>query len=381
MNLRYELARPDLSEAEWQAVRRVIESGWVAQGPVVQRFEQAVADHCEAKHAVAMSSCTSALHLALVGAGIGAGDEVVVPSMSFIATANAIVHAGATPVFAEVDPDTFNLDLEDVRRRLSPSTRGIMLVDQLGLPADRDAFAAFAAGHGLHLIEDAACALGSRYRGAPVGAAGEFVCFSFHPRKLITTGEGGMVLTSSEEHADRLRRLRHQGMSVSDLERHRADRVIDESYPEVGFNARMTDLQAAVGIEQMKKLPAIISQRQRLARAYDAALADHPAIAPPFVPAHVDWNVQSYAVRLRSFDRERRDKVRQVLLEQGIATRAGVMTAHRESAYARPGPAPSLPVSEAASETSLILPLHGQMETSDCDVVADALTRAVETMR
>jgi perosamine synthetase len=381
MNLRYELAHPDLSDDEWQAVRRVIESGWVAQGPVVQQFEQAVAEYCGAKHAVAISSCTAALHLALVCAGIGPGDEVVVPSMSFIATANAVVHAGATPVFAEVDPETYNLDLEDVRRRLGSSTRAIVLVDQLGLPADRDEFAALAADRGLRLIEDAACALGSRYRGAPIGAEGEFVCFSFHPRKLITTGEGGMVLTSSDEHAERLRRLRHQGMSISDLERHVADRVVDESYLEVGFNARMTDLQAAVGLEQMKKLPAIVSHRQQLARAYDDALAGHPSIATPVVPPYAEWNVQSYAVQLRGFDRERRDKVRQILLEQGIATRGGVMTAHREPAYTRSGPTPSLPVSEAASDASLILPLHGQLSPADCAAVADALARAVETMR
>jgi dTDP-4-amino-4,6-dideoxygalactose transaminase len=377
ITLRYPVALPELGEPEWQAVRRVIDSGWVTQGPVVEAFEQAVADYCGAAHAVAVSSCTAALHLALVCAGIGPGDEVVVPSMSFIATANAVVHAGATPVFAEVDPVTFNLDPADVRRRLGPATRAVILVHQLGLPADRDAFVALAEERSLALVEDAACALGSSYRGAPIGAAGEFVCFSFHPRKVITTGEGGMVLTTSSEHADRLRRLRHQGMSVSDLERHHTDRFVRECYPEVGYNARLTDLQAAVGVEQVKRLPTIIARRQLLAAAYDQQLGGHPVIATPFVPPDVEWNVQSYAVRLRDFTAERRDEVIQALLEEGIATRPGVMTAHQEPAYAVDGAVATLPISEAASEGSLVLPLHNGMSPDDCGVVAEALTRAV----
>ncbi len=377
MTLRYPIARPELGEPEWQAVRRVIESGWVAQGPEVEVFERAVADHCGAEHAVAVSSCTAALHLALVCAGIGPGDEVIVPSMSFIATANAVVHAGATPVFAEVDPTSFNLDSADVRRRVTPATRAVMLVHQLGLPADRDAFADMAADHGLLVIEDAACAIGSTYHGVPIGGTGEFVCFSFHPRKLITTGEGGMILTSSPEHATRLRRLRHQGMSISDLERHRADRFVRETYPEIGYNARLTDLQAAVGVEQVKRLPSLIARRQALAAVYDQQLAGHPAIATPVVPPGVSWNVQSYAVRLREFAAEQRNEVIQTLLREGIATRPGVMTAHREPAYADHGAIPDLPISDAASAGSLILPLHSRMSSDDCGVVTDALIRAV----
>ena len=376
---RIDVARPDLGEPEWQAVRRVIESGWVAQGPVVQEFEGAVAEYCGAAHGVAVSSCTSALRLALICAGVEAGDEVIVPSMSFIATANAVVHIGGIPRFAEVEPDTFNLDLDDVRARITDATKAIILVHQLGLPADIDGFTDLAAERGLALIEDAACALGSTYRGARIGT-GELVCLSFHPRKVITTGEGGMVLTPSEEHATRLRRLRHQGMSVSDLERHQADRVIHESYTEIGFNDRLTDIQAAVGIEQLKKLPALLDGRRARAAIYDEMLAGHSVIRTPVVPGDVEWNVQSYAVRLEGFDAGRRDKALQSLLERGIAGRHGVMTAHTEPAYTQRGESVSLPVSEQASASSMILPLHHEMSDDDCRYVGQALLEVVDAI-
>jgi dTDP-4-amino-4,6-dideoxygalactose transaminase len=380
MKLRYPLARPSLDEAEIAAVRRVLESGWVAQGPMVREFESQVATYTGAAHAVAVSSCTAALHLALLCAGVGTGDEVIVPSMSFIATANAVVHAGATPVFAEVEPNTFNLDIDDVRTRIGPRTRAIVLVHQLGLPADRDAFGALASERGIAIVEDAACAIGTRVRGTPIGADGALVCLSFHPRKVLTTGEGGMVLTTSEDHAARLRRLRQQGMSISDLDRHGSARVMRESYEEIGFNYRLTDLQAAVGIEQLKKLPAILAKRQSLATAYGAAFAGSTSISGPQVPEDVDWNVQSYAVRLTGFDAERRDKVMQLLLDEGIASRPGVMTAHTEPAYTQRGPAPSLPASEAASAGSLILPLYGEMSSDDCGIIAAALVEAVDAV-
>ncbi len=380
MTSRYQIARPELGEPEWQAVREVVESGWVTQGPKVVEFERAVADACGAAHGVAVSSCTAALHLSLVCAGVGPGDEVIVPSMSFIATANAVVHAGATPVFAEVDPVTFNLDPADTEARITPRTRAVMAAHQLGLPADIEGFTALAERHGLSFIEDAACAIGSTYHGAPIGSHSAFVCFSFHPRKLVTTGDGGMILTSSSEHAARLRRLRHHGMTVSDLDRHQASDIVRESYEEVGFNYRLTDLQAAVGIEQLRRLPGIVARRQELAAAYDTALGDHEVIGTPVVPVGVGWNVQTYAVRLEGFDAGRRDEVMRFLLHHGIATRSGVMTSHREPAYARNGAVVSLPRSELASDTSLVLPLHGGMTEADCREVATALMRAVDSV-
>ena len=366
-----------LGDEEAEAVHRVLETAWVTQGPRVEEFEAAVAAYCGAEHAVAVSSCTSGLHLSLLAAGVGPGDEVIVPSMSFIATANSVVHAGATPVFAEIDPATFNLDVDDVRARITERARAIILVHQLGLPADIDAFAALADEHGLRIVEDGACALGSRYQGAPIGSHGELVCLSFHPRKVITTGEGGMILVRSSDLAARLRRLRSQGMDISDSDRHRADRLLQERYVEVGYNYRMTDLQAAIGIVQMERLPGSIVTRQRLAKVYDDALAESALIEVPVIPANVDWNVQSYAVRLRGFDAMRRDRVREILMGEGIATRPGVMTAHREPAYRQRNPHESLQVSEAASDGSLILPLHHGLDEADCREIAALLERAV----
>jgi len=370
------VAKPDLGEEEWQAVRKVVESGWVTQGPKVAEFEAAIAKVCAAPHAVAVSSCTTALHLALICAGVGTGDEVIVPSMSYIATANAVVHAAATPIFAEVEAATFNLDLADVEKRITPRTKAIILVHQLGLAADIDVWTSLAQTRGLRLIEDAACAMGSRYRGRPIGSQAELACFSFHPRKLITTGDGGMITTTSVAIAERLRLLRHHGMSVPDTVRHQAKQVMRETYTEVGYNYRMTDIQAAVGIEQLKRLPGIVQRRQELAARYDAALHGHPTIDTPVVPEWAEWNVQSYAVRLRGFDAARRDAVMQAMLDKGIATRAGVMNAHREPAYVARGRV-SLPVSEAASDGSLILPLYSDLASSEQDAVVKALIAAV----
>jgi perosamine synthetase len=373
---RLRLARPEVGEAELEGVRKVIESGWLTQGPRVAEFELMVARWCGRDHAVATSSCTTALHLALVAAGVGPGDEVIAPSMSFIATVNSIVHSGATPVFAEVDPVTFNLDLVDVARRVTPRTRAIMLVHQLGLPADIAGFSRFAADRGLRLIEDAACALGSTYRGVPIGGHSELVCFSFHPRKVVTTGDGGMVLTNSAEAGARMRRLRHHGMSVSDLERHTAPGGASESYDEVGYNYRLTDVQAAIGIEQLRKLPDMIRGRRKLAQTYDHALRAHPLIETPSVPEGSEWNVQTYAVRLAGFTGEKRDAVMREMDAAGIDTRRGVMTAHREPAYAHMRI--SLPVSEKASDGSLVIPLHLGLTPADCEFVALTLAAAVD---
>jgi dTDP-4-amino-4,6-dideoxygalactose transaminase len=323
---------------------------------------------------VATSNCTTALHLALLVAGVGPGDEVICPSMSFIATANAIRHCGATPVFAEVRPDDFNLDPEDIAPRITERTRAILPVHQLGMPAEIDRICRVADAHGLTVVEDAACAIGSSYKGTKIGKPfGRFVCFSFHPRKVITTGEGGMIMTDEEEAAEQLRLLRHHGMSVLDTVRHEARKLVVESYVCVGYNYRMSDIQAAIGVEQMKRLDGIVARRRELAARYNAALADHPYLEPPSVPACAAPNFQSYAVRLRQHAPMERDALLQGLLDRGIAAKPGVMTAHREPAYRDHCAGVLLPVTEQASDRSLLLPLYPGLTDGEQDAIIDAL--------
>lgn len=367
------IARPEMGPPELEAVRAVIDSGWVTQGPKVAEFEHALAGYVGAPAGVAVSSCTAALHLSLLAAGIGRGDEVIVPSMSFVATTNVVVHAQATPVFAEVEADTFNLDIGDVETRITDRSKAIILVHQLGLPASLSAFEQLSRRHNLVLIEDAACAVGSRLNGTPIGGHGNLACFSFHPRKLLTTGDGGMIMPPNEDDAALLRRLRQHGMSVTDMERHSAQRVIREQYLEVGYNYRLTDIQAAIGLAQLDRLDGIISARQERAAWYDACFADRNWIGTPVVPDGVDWNVQTYTVRLLGFEADKRDRVMQKILDEGIATRAGVMTAHREPAFA--GFRAELPVSEAASDCSIALPMHSGLTEADVERVATALIR------
>jgi dTDP-4-amino-4,6-dideoxygalactose transaminase len=372
------ITKPSVGDAEVAELAGVVASGWLTQGPRVAEFERVVADYCGARHAVAVSNCTTALHLSLHTLGIGPGDEVIVPSMSFIATANAVIHCGAEPVFAEVDPATFNLDPKSAEDAITPRTRAIMPVHQLGLPAEIDAFHAIAKPRGIHVVEDAACAIGSRYRGRPIGGHSELVCFSFHPRKVICTGEGGMILTNDEAMAVRLRLLRQHGMTLPDTARHGARRLVIEQYQEVGFNYRMTDLQAAIGIAQMKRLDAIVHRRRELAARYSAALQDHPWLDGPVTPDDVEPNYQSYAVRVSPESPLTRDAIIQYLLERGVASKPGVMTAHREPAYRNRGCRVRLPVTEWASDHSLLIPLYPELTGSEQDQVVAGLFEAFQ---
>jgi perosamine synthetase len=367
------ITKPCFGPEEAQAARNAVESGWVSQGPKVAEFERAVADYCGTAEAVAVSNCTTALHLALLVLGVGPGDEVICPSMSFIATANSIRHAGATPVFADVDPQTYNLDPEAAEAAISPRTKAIMVVHQIGLPVDLDRFLALGERHGVKILEDAACAIGSRYKGKPIGGHSELACFSLHPRKVITTGEGGMITTNNAQYAQRLRLLRQHGMSVPDTVRHAAVQVITEEYVCLGYNYRMTDIQAAVGIEQMKRLDWIVERRKELAARYTAALAGHPWLRPPCVPQYADFNFQSYAVQLTEDAPISRDELMQRLLDLGISTRRGIMLSHMEPAYAGHGLPNSLRHSERASARSLLLPLYPQMTSDEQDRVVGAL--------
>lgn len=366
------LTRPTLGPEELDAVADVLASGWLTQGEKVAEFERTVAEYCQARHAVAVSSCTAALHLSLLVLGVGPGDEVVLPSMTFIATANAVRHCGATPVFAEIVPETFNLDPAAAEAAITPRTKAIVVVHQLGLPADLDAFDDIARRYRLPLIEDAACALGSRYRGRPIGGHGHLCCFSFHPRKVISTGEGGMILTDDHQMAEQARLLRQHGMDTSDRDRHAARDLVTERYPVLGFNYRLTDVQAAIGVAQMRRLDELVARRRALADSYNRGLVDHPYLLTPETPPRCEPNFQSYAVRLIDDSPLDRDDVLRALRERCIAGKAGVMTIHREAAYAAFAKH-SLPRTERASDRSLLLPLFPEMAESDAERVLAAL--------
>jgi dTDP-4-amino-4,6-dideoxygalactose transaminase len=366
------ITRPLMGREEEEAAAAAIRSGWITQGPKVAEFERAVAEYCGVAHAVAVSNCTTALHLALLVAGVGPGDEVICPSMSFIATCNSVRHAGATPVFAEVDSRTFNHDPGAAEAAITERTKAILVVHQIGLPAELEQFYALAAARGLSIVEDAACAIGSRYQGRAIGSHGDLVCFSFHPRKVITTGEGGMITTGRADYADRLRLLRQHGMNVSDAIRHASRQVVIEQYECLGYNYRMTDIQAAIGLVQMRRLPEIVARRQALAARYTAALAGHPWLTPPHVPPGADPNFQSYAVTLTDDAPLSRDALMQWLLEKEVATRRGIMLAHREPACADLA-CPVLRQSEAASGRSVLLPLYPQMTDEEQGKVIAAL--------
>src|SRR4051812_7246491 len=274
------LSRPEFGDEEARAVAAVLKSGWVSQGPKVAEFESLVAARVGAAQGVATTSCTTALHLALVASGVGPGDEVICPSYSFIATANAVLYTGATPVFADIESDTWNLDPADVEKRITKKTKVILVAHQVGLAADLDRLKAVAP-KGVSIVEDAACAIGSLYKGRPVGSSGNVSCLSFHPRKTISLGEGGMVLTDNPDVAGHVRRLRSHAASVSDLDRHRAQGLVYETYGELGYNYRMTDIQAAIGIEQFKRLDGLLERRRAVANRYNTVFCKTEQIQAP----------------------------------------------------------------------------------------------------
>jgi len=366
-------SRPFFGEEEEQAAAATIRSGWVVGGPRLAQFEQRFAELCGATHAVGTSSWTTGAFLVLKALGIGPGDEVIVPSLTFIASVNVIGHTGASPVFVDIDPRTYNLDPRHVAGKIGSRTKGILPVDQLGLPCEIDAIMELAARHGLFVLQDAACAIGSRFRDRIIGGIAPVTVFSLHARKVLTTGEGGMILTNDEELARRLRRLRHQGMSLTDFERHAANPTTFESYPEIGYNFRMTDIQAAVGLCQLDRLKDLLKRRRDVAMRYATALSNHPFIEPPFVPAHVTPNWQSFQVRVRSHSLLDRNAWMAKLHAEGIATRRGVMASHLEPPY-RSIAAP-LPMTERAAAECLQLPMHSGMTEADADVVLAALDR------
>ena len=369
-----QVARPSLGVEEEAAVLEVLRSGWISQGPKVAEFERQFASYVGAPHAIAVSSCTTALHLAMIAAEVGEGDEVICPSLSFIATANAIRYVGAKPVFADIDPVTYNLDPNRVEEAITPRTRAILAVHQIGMPAAMDELNAIAQKHGLVLIEDAACASGSSYKGQRIGHPHSLIaCFSFHPRKVLSTGEGGMITTADAEIAARLKRLRQHAMSVSDLARHSSSKIVSESYDEVGFNFRMTDLQAAIGLVQLQRLPGFLERRRARAAKYSSELKKLPFFVTPAEPDGRESNFQSYMVRITEDTPISRDDLMQELLDRGISTRRGIMATHRELPYASGAWDALLPETNRATDYGIILPLFDQLSDEDQAYVIESI--------
>lgn len=376
------IAKPYCGAEEIAAAAEAIRSGWISQGPKVAEFERAFAQAVGAPHACAVANGTAALHLALLAVGVKPGDEVITVSHSFIATANAIRYCGAKPVFVDIQPETYNLDPAELDAAISPRTRAILCVHQMGMPCDLPAILALAGRHGLKVIEDAACATGSTIRigddWQPIGRPhGDIACFSFHPRKVLTTGEGGMLTTRDAALDQKFRLLRQHAMGVSDSARHHSPQVVFEDYRELGFNLRLTDIQAAIGLEQLKRLPSLVARRRALADRYRGLLAEIPGLGLPVEPDWARSNWQSFCVRLpEGVDQHR---VMQTMLDRGIATRRGIMCAHREAAYPPETWASTRALwkSEEAQDRGVILPLFHELGFEEQNRVVGQLAEAL----
>lgn len=371
-----QIALPSLGEEEWEAVREPLMSGWLTQGPKVAAFEKAFAARHRTERALATTSCTTGLHLIIAALGIGPGDEVIVPAFTWVATANVVLYCGATPILADVDPATYNIDPADVARRITPRTKAVIAVHLFGLCADMDALRAVAPDN-VVLIEDAACAAGASYKGAPAGGLGAAAAFSFHPRKSITTGEGGMVTTNDAELADKMDKLRNHGAAISEEQRHRGPRpYLLPEFNLLGFNYRMTDLQAAVGLVQLSKLDAYVDERQRWAAYYCERLADVAWLRMP-VFSQTDrhaWQAFVTYVDPGMAPLPRND-IMEKLQSRGIATRPGTHAVHMLGYYRdRYGIASNdYPGAFDCDQNTMAIPLHNRMTAEDYAYVVDAI--------
>lgn len=372
------LTIPYMDSLEEEAVTKALRSGWIAQGPRVALMEKKIEDYTQSKYAVATSSATTALYLSLLLLDIQKGDEVIVPSFTFIATANVVIQAGAKPVFVDIDYDTLNINPSLIQGKITKKTRAIIPVDYVGIPCEIEIINKIAKDNNLMVLEDAAAALGSEYNGEKIGSLADITCFSFHARKIVTTGEGGMLTTNNKDYANEAKILRHHGMSISDLVRHSTTKVIHESYKEVGYNFRMSDIQASIGVTQIDKIDKIIKLRTKRANRYSEALKDHPLIKIPKLLENTKTNWQSYIIKLQKNKYVSRDTLMQKLLDDGIATRRGAMAIHMEEAYRKHFGKLNLPVSEEAALQTITLPLFPQMTDTQQNFVIESLLKHIK---
>ncbi|MGB2706491.1 MAG: DegT/DnrJ/EryC1/StrS family aminotransferase [Candidatus Omnitrophota bacterium] len=373
------ITRPYFDKNEIKELTSTVRSGWVMQGPKVEKFENMFARYVGAKYAVATSSGTTALHLALEASGIGQDDEIITTAFSFIATANSILYCGAYPAFCDIEPKTYNLDPEKVesfiknkcarngRKLVNKQTgreiKAIMVVDQVGMPADIDSIKRIARKYSLRVIDDAACALGSKYKGKMVGSATDVTCFSFHPRKVITTAEGGMITTNDRKIAEHLRMLRSHGEGKNG------------TYPHKGYNYRMSDLAASLGVAQMKKLNKILSAKKSQAARYDKAFKSMKMLAVPFVPKYASANYQSYIIQVLDSSKISREKLVRELGKSGISAKKGITAIHKEPLYRRLLGSIHLPLTEAANKSTLMIPIYPSLKRKEQDYIIKNIRR------
>lgn len=369
------ISLPVTGEEEWLATREPFINGWLTSGPKVREFEQLFADRHKVKHALAVTSATTALHLALVALEIGPGDEVIVPAFTWVSTANVVLYCGANLVFADVDPVTFNMDPEDLKKRISSKTKAIISVHLFGLCANMDAIKTIAGN--IPLVEDGACAAGAAYKGTPAGALGTIGCFSFHPRKSITTGEGGMITTNDDQLAEVMSMLRNHGASISEEQRHHGPRpYILPDFNMLGYNYRMTDLQGAVGVVQIKKLDQFISEREKWAAYYTKELASIPWLRTPKYGVDYKHGWQSYVTFVDETKAPMsRNEIMEKLQDQGISTRPGTHAVHMLNFYKDKYSiqASDYPGAQAANDYSMAIPLHNRMVAEDFTYVVQML--------
>lgn len=376
-----QISVPSVGEDELEAMRGSIESGWLTQGPRVREFEQEFAKKHNVKFAVATTSCTTALHLMLAAAGIGPGDEVIVPSFTWIATANAVLYCGATPVLCDVDSITYNIDIQDAVRRITDKTRAIIAVHLFGLCADVPDLRSRIPGNIL-IFEDAACAAGAHLNGVPAGSLGHAAAFSFHPRKSITTGEGGMLTTNDSELATKAEQMRNHGAAVSEEERHHGSKpYLLPGFSLLGFNYRMTDLQGSVGLVQLRKLEKFVDERDKWAKFYVRELGDLPWLLMPKIPQNGGHAWQSFVTRVdEDKSPAKRNSIMALLQDRGISTRPGTHAIHMLGYYVnRFGYRPlDFPHAKLCNDTTMALPLHNKMQVADYEYVVNAVRRIVE---